>query len=279
MKTRPSLVLRLAAVVLACGPIVLAVGALVSAHAAVPAATSTSATIDAQAVLAESDAIRNPSRPFTLTVSLTEYTQGKQTDANSLQVWSRAEAGSGQFRSLIRMVAPARDANKLMLKTGNDLWFHDPASQASIRISPQQRLLGQAANGDVVTVNFAQGYKAMFEAEEDVQDGDRQTRHAVKLSLEAVVPDVTYAAADMWLDAASHQPVKAKFYSETHRLLKTAFYRRYEEQLGAVRPTEIVIIDGVNPNLVTVMRYADFAARDVPESWFQRDILARFQPE
>ena len=279
MKTRPSLVLRLAAVVLACGPIVLAVGALVSAHAAVPAATATPAPIDAQAILAESDAIRNPSRPFTLTVSLTEYTQGKQTDANSLQVWSRAEAGSGQFRSLIRMVAPARDANKLMLKTGNDLWFHDPASQASIRISPQQRLLGQAANGDVVTVNFAQGYKAKFEAEEDVQDGDRQTRHAVKLSLEAVVPDVTYAAADMWLDAASRRPIKAKFYSETHRLLKTAFYRRYEEQLGGVRPTEIVIIDGVNPNLVTVMRYSDFTARDVPESWFQRDILARFQPE
>ena len=177
------------------------------------------------------------------------------------------------------MVAPARDANKLMLKTGNDLWFHDPASQASIRISPQQRLLGQAANGDVVTVNFAQGYKATLEAEEDVQDGDRQVRHAVKLALAAVVPDVTYDSADMWLDAATRRPIKAKFYSETHRLLKTAFYRRYEEQLGGVRPTEVVIIDGVNPNLVTVMRYADFTARDVPESWFQRDILARFQPE
>ena len=278
MKTPAHTALHIAAVVLAGGAIALSIAAFAPAAAAVPA-TSAPATVDAQALLAESDAIRNPSHPFSLVVSLTEYTQGKQTDGNSLQVWSRAEAGSGQFRSLIRMVAPARDANKLMLKTGNDLWFHDPASQASIRISPQQRLLGQAANGDVVTVNFAQGYKATFEAEEDVQDGDRQPRHAVKLALEAVVPDVTYAAADMWLDAASHRPIKAKFYSETHRLLKTAFYRRYEEQLGGVRPTEVVIIDGVNPNLVTVMRYADFTARDVPESWFQRDILARFQPD
>jgi hypothetical protein len=272
---RPAL--RIAALALACGAAALSLGLPSTAGAAV-AAVAPSA-VDAQALLAESDTIRNPSHPFSLVVSLTEYTQGKQTDGNSLQVWSRAEAGSGQFRSLIRMVAPARDANKLMLKTGNDLWFHDPASQASIRISPQQRLLGQAANGDVVTVNFAQGYKARFEAEEDVQDGDRQARRAVKLSLEAAVPDVTYAAADMWLDAASHRPIKARFYSETHRLLKTAFYRRYEDQLGGVRPTEIVIIDGVNPNLVTVMRYSDFAARDVPESWFQRDILARFQPD
>ena len=282
MRTKPHPALRLAALALCYLPVAFAIGVIASSDAAVPAtpaAAAAPATIDAQGVLADSDRIRNPSKPFSLTVSLTEYTQGKQTDGNSLQVWSREEPGSGQFRSLIRMVAPARDANKLMLKTGNDLWFHDPASQASIRISPQQRLLGQAANGDVVTVNFAQGYKAKFEAEEDVQDGDRQVRHAVKLSLEASVPDVTYAGAEMWLDAASHRPIKAKFYSETHRLLKTAFYRRYEEQLGGVRPTEVVIIDGVNPNLVTVMRYADFTARDVPESWFQRDILARFQPE
>ncbi len=281
MKSLPRPTIRFGAAFVASFVVGLTLAATASSSIAAATApgSSSAAALDAQALLSESDAIRNPSRPFSLVVSLTEYTQGKQTDGNSLQVWSRAEAGSGQFRSLLRFVAPARDADKLMLKSGNDLWFHDPASQASIRISPQQRLLGQAANGDVVTVNFAQGYKAKIEAEEDVQDGDRQTRHAIRLSLEAVVPDVTYAGADMWLDATNHRPIKAKFYSETHRILKTAFYRRYEEQLGAVRPTEIVIIDGVNPSLVTVMRYADFTARDVPESWFQRDILTRFQPD
>lgn len=237
------------------------------------------AAADAQALLAESDAVRNPSRPFSLDVTLTEYTQGKQTDANTLQVWSRAEPNSGQFRSLIRFVAPARDANKLMLKTGNDLWFYDPSSKASVRISPQQRLLGQAANGDVVTVNFAQGYTARLEGEEEVRDGDRQLRRAHKLVLEATAADVTYAGVEMWIDPLERRPLKARFFSDSQRLLKTAFYRRYQPQLGAVRPTEIVIIDGVNPNLVTVMRYADFMERNVPESWFQREFLPRFQAE
>lgn len=63
-----------------------------------------------------------------------------------------------------------------MLKSGNDLWFFDPSSKASIRLSPQQRLLGQAANGDVVTVNLAKDYQAQLEAEESVLDGDRQSR-------------------------------------------------------------------------------------------------------
>src|SRR5258706_7381724 len=87
---------------------------------------------DAQAILAASDAVRNPGKPFALTTTLVEYRDGKQTDTHTLTVYSKANENSGQFRSLIRFVAPARDTNKLMLKSGNDLWFYDPSSKASI---------------------------------------------------------------------------------------------------------------------------------------------------
>ena len=233
----------------------------------------------AQAILAASDTIRNPDKPFALTVTLVEYRNAKQTDSNTLTVYSKADAGSGQFRSLIRFVAPARDANKLMLKSGNDLWFFDPSSKASIRLSPQQRLLGQAANGDVVTVNLAKDYRAQIAAEESVQDGDRQMRRCYKLALAAVAPDVTYHHIETWIDALNNRPVKARFYTESGQLLKTAYYRRFQPQLGGERPTETVIIDGLDPNWVTVMRYSDYAWRDVPEAWLQRDYLPRFKPE
>ena len=73
--------------------------------------------------------------------------------------------------------------------------------------------------------------------------------------------------------------MKGKFYAESGRLLKTAYYRKYEKQLGTERPTETVIIDGLDPKWVTVMRYSDWAWRDIPESWLQRDYLPRFKPE
>lgn len=234
---------------------------------------------DAQTILAASDAIRNPDKPFSMTTTLIEYRGGKQTESNTLTIYSKAEANSGQFRSLIRFVAPTRDAGKLMLKSGNDLWFYDPSNKASIRLSPQQRLLGQASNGDVVTVNLAKDYQAQIEAEEDIQDGDRQSRHCYKLLLSATNPDVTYHKVEMWIDTANNRPVKARFYTESDRLLKTAYYRRYQNQLGVDRPTETVIIDGLDTKWVTVMRYADFVKRDVPEAWLQRDYLPRFQPE
>ena len=233
----------------------------------------------AQEILAASDAVRNPSKPFALTVTLVEYRNGKQTDSNTLNVYSKADPNSGQFRSLIRFAAPARDMNKLMLKNGNDLWFFDPSSKASIRLSPQQRLLGQAANGDVVTVNLAKDYKADLAGEETVQDGERQPRKCYKLALTGVAPDVTYNRIEMWIDTANNRPVKARFYTESGQLLKTAYYRRYQPALGTERPTEAVIIDGLDPNWVTVMRNSDYAYREIPEAWLQRDYLPRFKPE
>jgi len=234
---------------------------------------------DAQSILAASDAVRNPDKPFGLTVLLIEYRNGRQVGDNTLQVYSRADLNSGQFRSLVRFVAPPRDADKLMLKNGNDMWFFDPSSKATIRISPQQRLLGQAANGDVVTVNLAKDYHAELAAEEDVQDGDRQMRHCYKLAVSATAPNVTYDHLEMWIAVGSNRPVKARYYSESGRLLKTAYFRRFQTQLGGERPTETIIIDGLDPNWVTVMRYSDYAWRDVPEVWLQRDFLPRFKPE
>ena len=234
---------------------------------------------DAQSILAASDAVRNPAKPFGVVVTLIEYRNRKQTDANTLEVYSRADQTGGQYRSLIRFVDPPRDANKLMLKSGNDLWFFDPASKASIRLSPQQRLLGQAANGDVVTVNLAKDYKAELLGEEDVNDGERVRRSCHKLRLVELSPDVTYHRVEMWIETQSARPVKAQFYAESGHLLKTAYYRKFAPQLGIERPTEVVIIDGLDPNWVTVMRYSDYKWRDVPEAWLQRDYLPRFKPE
>lgn len=242
-------------------------------------ALHTLAAPTAQEILVASDLVRNPEFPFGLTNTLVEYRNGKEADSSTLAIYSRADARSGQFRSLIRYLAPARDANKLILFSGKDLWFYDPSSKASVRLSPQQRLLGQASNGDVVTVNFALDYRATAATEEDVQDGERKLRHCYKLELEQSTPDATYARISMWVEAGSNRPVKASFYADSGKLLKKAYYRRYEMQLGAVRPTETIIIDGLDPQWVTVMRFSDMVKRDVPEAWLQRDYLPRFKPD
>lgn len=234
---------------------------------------------DPQALLAQSDAIRNPSQPFRVTVTLTEFEKGVQVNTTTLLSVARTLESGGQFASLVRFVQPARDAGKVMLKNGSDLWFYDPGTKSAVRISPQQRLMGQAANGDVVTVNFARDYSASIAAEETIRDGEKQQRRSTKLMLTASGNDATYGTIELWVDSASAAPIKARFFAESGRLLKTAFYRKFQPQLGAERPTETVIIDGLDPQAVTLVRLSDYAARSVPVSWFQRDYLPRFSAE
>lgn len=234
---------------------------------------------DPRALLAASDAVRNPDQAFRVTVTLTEFEGGKQVNTATLVSVARKLTAGGQFASIVRFVQPLRDAGKVMLKNGNDLWFYDPSTKSTLRISPQQRLMGQASNGDVVTVNFARDYDATVAAEESVQDGERQQRRAYRLQLTASSPDASYGSIELWIDADSSAPIKAKFFADSGRLLKTAYYRRYQQQLGASRPTETVIIDGLNPQSVTIMRFTEYAYRNAPNTWFQRDHLSRFESE
>ncbi|HYD32532.1 MAG TPA: outer membrane lipoprotein-sorting protein [Azospirillaceae bacterium] len=240
-------------------------------------AVGLAAASTAEEILARTDAVRNPDKPFALTTTLTEFRSGTPASTMVVKVYSKADTRSGQYRTLVRFLEPVRDQGKLMLRDGNVLWFYDPASKASVRLSGQQRLMGQASNGDVVTANFHKDYSVGLGAEEVIADADRQSRPCWKLELKAVNDSVAYFRIELWVDKANDWPIKGKFYSDSGRLLKVAYYRKFEDRLGRMRPTETVIIDGVDTSLVTRMAFADHGWGDIPDAWFQRDFLPRFK--
>ena len=179
----------------------------------------------------------------------------------------------------MRYTEPRRDAGKLVLLKGSDLWFYDPASQASIRMSPQQRLTGQASDGDVLTVNLSRDYTPKIIGEETLQDADRTNRECWHLDMAAATSDAMYNRIEYWVERGTYRPIKGKFYADSGRPLKIAYYHKYEEWLGAVRPTEVILIDSVNTKLATTINYSGYRFDDIPEAWFQRDYLPRLRPE
>ena len=236
-------------------------------------AAAQSATPTAQEMLAASDKVRNPGRPFRLTNTLTEYRSGQAVNRSVLTVFAKEDAGSGQFRNIVRFVDPPRDQGKLVLMDGTKMWFYDPASKASVPISPQQRLIGQASDGDVVTVNFARDYKGSLVGEERLKDADRVDRDCWHLDLAAATPEAVYSRVEFWLEKGTYRPVKGKYYSDSGRLLKIAYFHRYQDELGAPRPTETIIIDAVDSKLVTTMDTSDWRPQEIPDAWFQREYL------
>jgi outer membrane lipoprotein-sorting protein len=228
-------------------------------------------------IVAAADKVRNPGKPFRSTSTLTEYVSGKPKNQNVVVVLAKEDPATHQFRNLIRFAQPARDAGKMVLLDTHAFWFYDPASKASVRISPQQRLTGQASIADVLNVNLAMDYTAATTGQETIQDADHKDRVCDHLDLTASNPLASYNHIEYWVERGTHYPIKAKFYSDSGRLLKILYYRGFHEVLGGVRPGEAVLIDAVSSTLVTTVTYGDMAFQDIPDAWFQRDYLPRLQ--
>lgn len=231
----------------------------------------------AQQIVAGADRVRNPSQAFRSTTRLTEYVRGREKGHSTLVVYSKRDPATDQFRNLVEYVDPARDAGKRVLLDGKNLWFFDPASNQSVRISPRQRVLGQAAIGDVLTVNLSVDYKATLAGTETIEDASRQEQECWRLDLRGVNGQAVYSRIEYWVEQGNFYPIKAKFYSDSGRVLKVLYYKGFVERLGSVRPTEAIIIDAVDTSLVTVVHFDDLRVQKIPDSWFQRDYLSRLR--
>lgn len=233
------------------------------------------APISAQEMVVQADKVRNPGQAYRFANTLREYVDGKLRNSTGLVAFSKWNGKASQYDNLIYYAQPARDKGKLVLMAGSKMYFFDPASKATVRLSPQQRLLGQAANGDVMTVNLAHDYNASLMAREVIQDGDKAARDCWELDLAAAGPDAAYRRVELWVEVGSYRPIKGKYYADSGRLLKVAFFRAYRQELGGVRPTESVIIDGVDPSQVTTMTFSDYRYQNIPDAWFQREYMQR----
>jgi len=233
----------------------------------------------AQEIVVATDKVRNPDKPFRSTLRLTEYVGGHERDHDSLVLFSKVDTATRQFRNLVEYVEPPRDTGKRVLLDGHSLWFYDPNSKVSVRISAQQRLIGQAAIGDILTVNLAADYTASIVGTETIEDAARQPRKCWHLDLKASNDLATYNRVEYWVEQGTFYPIKGKFYADSGRLLKIAYFRKFAEQLGAVRPTESIIIDAVDSSLATTATFGEYTYQEIPEAWFQRDYLPHLRAQ
>lgn len=239
-----------------------------NAHAANDAPT-------AEVILKATDDMRNPGRPTSMVSTLTEFRDGAKQQETVLTIFSKPDGATGGFRTLVRFEMPARDHGKLMLSDGDQYWFFDPASQASVRLSPQQRLMGQASDGDVMLSNYGTDYAGILSGEEQIGDAEGNKRNCWKLILAPHSSRALYAKIELWVEKETLHPMKARFYADSGRLLKTLFYRNFAMELGKVRPTQVLIVDGVDTQLVTRIDLSNWQSREIPDSWFDVSFLPR----
>jgi hypothetical protein len=236
--------------------------------------TKTVATSDseAQALLTKADEFRNfRGKAFSFDLTLVSHEEGLASKSFKLDARIL-----NPHTSLVVYADPPSERGKALLMDGNNLWFSTPTNSKPLRITPQQRLLGEASNGDVASTDFSGDYTPSVVARESLDGAD-----TVKLELMAKAGSLAaYGKVMLWVRSNDAAPVKAEFIGPSGKLLKTAYYRKYETlaSLGGKRQlTELEIVNALDPGKRTVMQYAGFKLGEMPESMFTTAYLSKLR--
>lgn len=174
----------------------------------------------------------------------------------------------GSQQSLVLMQSPAEKGQKvLMLK--DDFWLLMPNSQRPLRITPMQKLLGDASTGDIATMSWADDYVAQL-----VGDESCGAAACIHLKLTAARKGVSYQRIELWIGKAKHEPVKADLYVQSDKLAKQARFVM-DKPTAPTAVAEMVLLDQLSNHKETRVRYLDRKERTVPEAWLNPMFLAR----
>lgn len=196
-----------------------------------------------------------------------------------------AQAGR---KSLVLMQSPA-EAGQKVLMLGDDFWLLMPESQRPLRITPMQKLLGDASTGDIASMSWADDYSGQLLGEESCAAtataatmansarADLPQQPCLHLSLAATRKGVTYQRIELWLGKTRHQPLKADLYVLSDKLAKQATFV-FDQAAAPTIVTEMVLTDQVSNHKTTHVRYLNRKERQVPKEWLNPMFLVRNPP-
>jgi len=171
-------------------------------------------------------------------------------------------------QSLVLMQSPAEKGQKVLM-LGDDFWLLMPSSQRPLRITPMQKLLGDASTGDIATMSWAEDYSGKLVGEEPCG-----TATCVHLSLNAARKGVSYQRIELWLGKQRHEPVRADLYVQSDKLAKQARFV-LDKPNAPTMVTEMILIDQLSNHKETRVKYLSRKERQVPQEWLNPMFLSR----
>jgi hypothetical protein len=226
-------------------------------------------TPDAAAILKAADKFRMSADNLQVETLITVLNaDGSQDKERRYTVFAQAKR-----QSLVLMQSPAEKGQKVLM-LGDDFWLLMPSSQRPLRITPMQKLLGDASTGDVATMSWAEDYSGTLVGEAPCEAAGSPVKTCWHLSLNAARKGVTYQRIELWVGKARMEPIKADLYVLSDKLAKQATFVT-DKPSAPTMVTEMVLADKVSNHKTTHVRYLSRKDRVVPEAWLNPMFLVK----
>ncbi len=223
---------------------------------------------DVAAALGAADAYRLPGQSMQLDSHVALYEGETLTKERDYRVYIKPGR-----RSLVLFQSPIEAGQKVLMVEDN-FWLLMPKSRRPMRITPMQKLLGDAAAGDIATLTWSDYYDATLVDEAETREG----RRCVHLSLTARYPSSTYHQIELWLDSDDLAPVAADLYVTSGKLAKQATYQ-LEAVEGRRQVTTTTLIDRLQNDRRTVITHSGLKEVELDDKLYNPQYLIHAAPE
>jgi outer membrane lipoprotein-sorting protein len=220
---------------------------------------------DAEALLRRSDSFRNGWPSFVTRVKITNYESGKSDEERYYEVSQK-----GTDKTYVEFLTP-REKGRHLLMLGDDMWVYLPDTSRPVRITPLERLSGDASNGDVARTNYAVDYSPAYLRSEKVG-----ATECYVLELTAKRKGATYQRILYWLRAEDARPVRAEFYLTSGKHIKSATFDEYAPSAGKMLLRKLTLYDETQHNSHSVLEYSTAVQRQLPDKLFYQGRADRF---
>jgi len=220
----------------------------------------------ADARLVRIDSFRIPDGEFRVRTKISQWEGDRLAETALFDVYV-----SGSDKSLV-IARRYKTEGMRLLYVGENMWVLFPDTQRPIRITPVQRLLGEASNGDVARLGLNADYEVAEESREDI-DGVP----CLKLLLAAVRKSSTYGRILLFVRASDLRPVKADLFLISGKHAKSAVYEEYRSAGGRTSLARMTIFDRIEPAKRTVFEYLDIVPVALPDKYYNKNYLVHLQ--
>lgn len=217
-------------------------------------------------IIEKLDAYRVPYEAFMLSLTLTSFKGGKVDEAARFDVYL-----DGDDKSLV-IAKEYSTRDMKILYVDENMWVHIPNTHRPIRITPVQRLMGEAANGDVARVSYGQDYTV-----ETVGDTVIAGVSCFILKLLAQKKSATYHKIILYAQKNNYMPVQAQYFLISGKHFKSAYFECYEKIHGKPVLTKLTIYDQIRKNRKTTFEYFNIKKKKMPAKYFNKNYLVHLK--
>lgn len=194
------------------------------------------------------------------TIGLTT-TRDDQTKEMQLRVVS---LGSNMFTEIL---APEKSKGQKLLVSGGEMWFYKPGLSRAVSVPRRQKLLGDAATGDITSTDYAGDYDIVKSGLDTVGDVP-----CYVFDLKAKNRSATYEQIKFWVSKQRLVGIKAEFYSVSGKKLKTVLLEHRDNfEIGGRKRafiSKMTIIDELTKDKVTTLEFSPPVSKPLPEGFF-----------